>query len=75
MNGLSEDARKMFKKPGSQEDKRHDNETPEVESRTHANTLGSRSQPNNLVNPAAIRDVINGRAIMVVAYLPSKRDS
>ena len=54
----------MSKKPGYQEYKRHDNETPEVESETHPNTLGS--QPNNLINPAFIRDVVNGKAIMVV---------
>jgi hypothetical protein len=37
----------MSKKPGYQEDMRHDNETPEVGSGTHANSLGS--QLNNLV--------------------------
>ena len=61
------------KKPGYQgEDKRLDNGTPDVKSGTHANTSGS--QPNNPVNLTAIRYTINGKIIIAVAYLPSKRE-
>ena len=64
--------KRCSKKPGYQgEDKRLDNGTSEVKPETHANTSGS--QPNNPVNLAAIRYAINGKIIIVVAYLPSKR--
>ena len=74
MNRRFENAREMFKKSRYQgEGKRLDNKTPEAKAGPTQNIL--RSQPNNPVDPAAIGYVINDKVIIVVAYLPSKRDS